>query len=165
MALFLTFLIFTVKGCLPSVSSSSHDQWWCVFFLDINECSASPSVCDSNANCQNTKGSYLCSCNVGFNGDGRTCKGKIGSNKWNGMSSLLCTIKEVEKSSKECGKCVVSRDIFTLLLYFYSPFGLRMHTHAHEPSHQSAWGRGEVKASLPPVSSLSHNMRRYVSLS
>ena len=47
-----------------------------ISFIDINECSASPSVCDRNANCQNTKGSYLCSCNVGFTGDGKTCKGK-----------------------------------------------------------------------------------------
>ena len=44
--------------------------------IDINECSASPSVCDVNANCQNNEGSYLCSCKASFTGDGKTCLGK-----------------------------------------------------------------------------------------
>ena len=42
---------------------------------DINECSASSGVCDVNANCQNTLGSYLCSCKPGYSGDGKTCQG------------------------------------------------------------------------------------------
>ena len=49
--------------------------------IDINECSFSPSVCDVNANCQNNAGSYTCSCNAGFIGDGNTCE--------QGMSVLL----------------------------------------------------------------------------
>ena len=44
--------------------------------LDINECSASIPVCDVNANCQNTVGSYVCSCKAGFTGDGKTCAGE-----------------------------------------------------------------------------------------
>ncbi|KAM7434374.1 hypothetical protein ABFA07_015548 [Porites harrisoni] len=40
---------------------------------DIDECSAIPSVCDVNANCQNKVGSYLCTCKPGFVGDGKTC--------------------------------------------------------------------------------------------
>ena len=43
--------------------------------IDVNECSA--SVCDVNANCQNNIGSYVCSCNAGFTGDGNTCTGTI----------------------------------------------------------------------------------------
>ena len=48
------------------------------FFLlpDIDECSASAGVCDANANCQNTLGSYRCSCKAGYTGDGKTCKGR-----------------------------------------------------------------------------------------
>ena len=42
-------------------------------FIDIDECSAIPSVCDVNANCQNKVGSYLCTCKPGFVGDGKTC--------------------------------------------------------------------------------------------
>ena len=44
--------------------------------LDINECSASIPVCDVNANCGNTPGSYVCSCKAGFTGDGKTCAGE-----------------------------------------------------------------------------------------
>ncbi len=41
--------------------------------LDIDECSVSVGICDVNADCQNTGGSYLCSCKDGFTGDGKTC--------------------------------------------------------------------------------------------
>ena len=45
--------------------------------LDDDECLKTPPVCDVNANCKNTLGSYLCSCIEGFTGDGKTCQGKI----------------------------------------------------------------------------------------
>ena len=44
--------------------------------LDVDECIASPSVCDINANCKNTRGSYSCTCKPGFSGDGKTCTGE-----------------------------------------------------------------------------------------
>ena len=38
---------------------------------DINECYMTMlPVCDSRANCTNTIGSFLCSCNVGYRGNG-----------------------------------------------------------------------------------------------
>ena len=40
---------------------------------DVDECEN--DVCDSNALCTNTEGSYICSCNVGYTGDGKTCTG------------------------------------------------------------------------------------------
>ncbi|KAL9961181.1 hypothetical protein ACROYT_G030079 [Oculina patagonica] len=40
---------------------------------DIDECSASIPVCDVNAICKNTRGSYRCSCKAGFTGDGKSC--------------------------------------------------------------------------------------------
>ena len=49
------------------------------FFLDTNECSAMPSVCDSeNGVCMNLAGSYNCSCNPGYElgNDNFTCNGK-----------------------------------------------------------------------------------------
>ena len=45
------------------------------FILDIDECSKDPSVCDKNADCINSDGSYSCSCKQGFTGDGKTCQG------------------------------------------------------------------------------------------
>ena len=45
--------------------------------VDIDECSASSPVCDINANCFNTRGSYYCTCKAGYTGDGKTCQGKI----------------------------------------------------------------------------------------
>ena len=44
--------------------------------LDINECSSTDQLCDWNANCTNTIGSYRCSCLPGFTGDGKNCAGK-----------------------------------------------------------------------------------------
>ncbi|XP_022795533.1 protein kinase C-binding protein NELL2-like [Stylophora pistillata] len=40
---------------------------------DIDECSKGGHTCDVNANCQNTNGSYNCSCKKGYTGDGRSC--------------------------------------------------------------------------------------------
>ena len=50
---------------------------------DINEC-ASPETndCDPNAECSNTEGSYSCSCNEGYTGDGRKCAGTL-LHAWN----------------------------------------------------------------------------------
>ena len=43
------------------------------YFIDVNECERND--CDVNAQCTNTKGSYTCSCNEGYIGDGKTCTG------------------------------------------------------------------------------------------
>ena len=45
------------------------------FCSDVDECTASSPVCDVNAQCTNTRGSYTCTCKLGFSGDGKTCKG------------------------------------------------------------------------------------------
>ena len=33
--------------------------------------------CDVNAECNNTEGSYFCTCNAGYSGDGFGCTGKF----------------------------------------------------------------------------------------
>ena len=48
--------------------------WFVLFPIDINECLTAP--CDSNANCNDTYGSFVCTCNDGFIGNGSTCNGK-----------------------------------------------------------------------------------------
>ena len=51
---------------------------FCFFIIDVDECTASSSMCHENAFCNNTLGSYNCTCKPGYYGDGKTCKGKIG---------------------------------------------------------------------------------------
>ena len=43
--------------------------------LDIDECEADTDNCDVNAHCNNTKGSFQCTCNTGYSGDGVVCEG------------------------------------------------------------------------------------------
>lgn len=43
--------------------------------LDRDECSDGTSECSLNAECTNTVGSYNCTCNEGYVGDGRNCTG------------------------------------------------------------------------------------------
>ena len=40
---------------------------------DVNECETGEALCDINANCTDTEGSYLCQCHPGFSGDGFNC--------------------------------------------------------------------------------------------
>lgn len=48
-----------------------------VSYSDINECSSfNSNNCSVNAQCTNTAGSYNCSCQGGFTGDGLSCFGK-----------------------------------------------------------------------------------------
>ena len=44
---------------------------------DINECTANVHNCDANAFCNNTEGSYKCTCSPGYDGNGISCTGKL----------------------------------------------------------------------------------------
>ena len=44
-------------------------------FIDLDECTTGSDSCDVNSVCQNTVGSYTCSCNAGYTGDGKPCNG------------------------------------------------------------------------------------------
>ena len=54
---------------------------------DINECTSNP--CDSNAICNNTFGSFVCQCNVGFSGNGTSCSSKKYFLAWYNFVGLL----------------------------------------------------------------------------
>ncbi|CAH3165937.1 unnamed protein product, partial [Porites evermanni] len=40
---------------------------------EIDECTTNNHSCDVNAACQNTVGSYKCTCKAGYSGNGRKC--------------------------------------------------------------------------------------------
>ena len=42
---------------------------------DINECDLGTDNCSSNGFCNDTIGSYDCTCSNGYSGDGFTCEG------------------------------------------------------------------------------------------
>ncbi len=42
-------------------------------FLDFNECNANANDCHDNATCTNFHGSYLCTCDIGYTGNGKNC--------------------------------------------------------------------------------------------
>ena len=42
---------------------------------DNNECTLLTHNCDNNAKCLNTNGSFTCSCNPGYSGNGVKCEG------------------------------------------------------------------------------------------
>ena len=80
------------------------------FYSDVDECNASIPACDVNAKCKNTIGSFLCTCNIGYHGDGKSCQGK---RKWTKCSRfcryilhliivrLLCRISFSNRWRKE----------------------------------------------------------------
>ena len=61
-------------------------------FLDIDECQKNTHDCHLNATCQNTNGSFVCTCLFGFNGDGRNCTG----------NRLVMTLRNVSLLSSVC---------------------------------------------------------------
>ena len=70
---------------LSNIRGLARDIQCCIFvnqkvihlyILDIEECAAGKDNCHINANCNNTKGSFYCTCHHGYSGDGVTCAGK-----------------------------------------------------------------------------------------
>ena len=45
------------------------------FASDMDECMDGTHDCDVNAECNNTQGSYNCTCKDGFHGNGTNCTG------------------------------------------------------------------------------------------
>jgi len=42
---------------------------------DIDECAINNGGCDTEAICSNSEGSFMCTCQSGYSGDGNTCAG------------------------------------------------------------------------------------------
>ena len=44
-----------------------------IFHTDIDECTETDDLCAANGTCTNTDGSYYCTCDTGFIGNGTSC--------------------------------------------------------------------------------------------
>ena len=47
-----------------------------MLFSDIDECDLGTDMCHQQATCTDTDGSYSCTCNSGYTGNGLECNGK-----------------------------------------------------------------------------------------
>ena len=98
---------------------------------DINECSANTHDCSYQEGCQNTQGSYRCTCDVGYylDDDQRTCKGKSIYKKAssthcvNNISTMYTVAKTFIDSSNLkyviCAKASNTRRDLQVELYVY----------------------------------------------
>ncbi|XP_076821613.1 uncharacterized protein LOC143468345 isoform X3 [Clavelina lepadiformis] len=62
-----------VPGTWVDVDCSTSIQFY-MCERDIDECNLNLDNCDENAECTNTDGSFTCTCNSGYTGDGMNCE-------------------------------------------------------------------------------------------
>ena len=63
-------------GLVKRIKQKKYELLSLFFIADINECTTNSHNCNVNAACQNIKGSFQCTCNRGYGGDGRQCSSK-----------------------------------------------------------------------------------------
>ena len=68
-----------IKYLILTVFGSGNRQ---LLSLDVNECMTNQHNCHEDAYCNNTKGSWTCFCNFGYDGNGTDCRGILGFFKW-----------------------------------------------------------------------------------
>ena len=72
----LTNTLTITESCVCTAICIAVLQTLFSFCSDINECELSSlNDCDENADCIDAIGSYNCSCNPGYEGDGFNCTG------------------------------------------------------------------------------------------
>ena len=71
-----------------------------LFFIDINECEMEIDNCHENATCNNTFGSFECTCNAGFDGDGVNCTSKTVGKGYIGHE--ICELKSLSLTNRLC---------------------------------------------------------------
>lgn len=87
-----------------------------IIHTDVNECTMGTDNCHPNALCTNTRGSFLCQCRAGFEGDGVICTGT-----WSASSShqnncfpafpptAILAQQEIEEEEEEQEECTPKR--------------------------------------------------------
>ena len=70
-----THILGSEMGQMPSLHTLSTELTLQPFltFADINECSTGQALCHNYSTCTDTEGSYECTCDIGFSGDGLHC--------------------------------------------------------------------------------------------
>ena len=64
---------FRVQNVLYTKISSYLSD--CFMNKDIDECTENKDNCDVNATCMNSDGSFSCTCDTGYTGNGASCSG------------------------------------------------------------------------------------------
>ena len=60
--------------CMVAATHCGRFECFFCFGADVNECES--DICHGDAQCTNTEGSFACSCNPGYTGDGKHCTGR-----------------------------------------------------------------------------------------
>lgn len=81
------------------------------FSSEIDECAVGLHTCDNNAICINTRGSYECTCQVGYYGDGFSCTRKYRLEKLNTRIILTAAFNLDTHDSTHAMKCNVAATI------------------------------------------------------
>ncbi len=84
----------------------------CCVLSDDDECVLGTDNCDVNAECTNTEGSFTCTCNPGFTGDGVFCEGIV---QQLNFEKTIC--EESSKQQIDSGVCV--KKLFDNIFYFF----------------------------------------------
>ena len=90
---------------------------------DIDECTANAHDCHLDATCSNTDGSFTCSCNQGYSGDGKQCDGMFGVSGEGGGGRGVVAAKRIRVFLR------FSQNNFLQLYLFYSSGTLIAHYH------------------------------------
>ena len=89
-------------------------------YLDVNECLDNNAGCEHN--CENTDGSYYCTCNSGFEllSDNHTCKGNNNKQYHVSTLNLLMTDNLLTLLHAAFQHSLTSSHRYLLLLYKYN---------------------------------------------
>ena len=65
------------QSCMSLLFAFLLSYYYHLWTADVNECTSHNDTCNDNATCHNIQGSYTCSCNFGYTGNGFFCTGML----------------------------------------------------------------------------------------